>query len=71
MKLYLRYLHPLIALAALTICVCGAVPWVFEGDDSLPALGNYFLGMGLFCFSAFLILGSVARHLLERDDGQS
>ena len=63
MRLYLRYIHPALALAVLALCIWARVETANETGE-LPAFGDYFLAQGLFCCSALLLLGAVADQML-------
>jgi hypothetical protein len=71
MKLYLRYINPVVSLLVLIICAYAAVTWEGDVDVLLPwkygSFPAFFLAKGLFCSSALFILGKILERLLEHD----
>ena len=68
MRIYLRVINPIVALAVLLLCVYAGLRDM-EGDFEPTAIyliniNVYFLAKGLFCSSTLFILGIVASHLL-------
>jgi hypothetical protein len=61
MRLFLRYINPLLALAVLLFCLLAAS--TDEGSKYTGFLGGpfqiYFLAKGIFCSVALLLLGKV------------
>ena len=67
MRIYLKFVNPIVSLLVLLICVysCTVSDGNFKPagplDGGIPA---YFLAKGLFCSSALFILGKLLQHLL-------
>lgn len=65
MRTYLRFVHPILGIIALGMCIqCW---WLLRDDGlwKLSGFGSYSLAMGLFGLSALLILGSLANALMS------
>ncbi|HEX3322766.1 MAG TPA: hypothetical protein VHR84_18815 [Terriglobales bacterium] len=68
MKIYLRFVNPVIAVLVLLLCL-----WAGMNDNGFKPKGlleggfaTYFLAKGLFCCSALILLGRLAS-LLEKN----
>lgn len=69
MKIYLKYINPLISITVLLLCVWASM----NGDNGFkPAemikggIPTYFLAKGLFCSTALFLVGRIVSLLQEK-----
>ena len=71
MKIYLRFINPIVAIVVLLLCL-----WAAIFDESKFNLGGiiaggfatYFVAKGLFCSSALFIIGKILESMIVRKE---
>lgn len=71
MKIYLRFINPIVAISVLFLCLWAAT--FDEGTFKLEGMivgsfPTYFVAKGLFCSSALFILGKILEKMIARKE---
>ncbi len=73
MRLYLRFVNPVVAAAVLVLCVYAST---VEDGSFMPGaalqggIPTYFVAKGIFCSSALFLLGRVLLGIIALSDGK-
>ena len=70
MKLYLKYLNPIVSILILFICIWSAIAEKGEVEIAQAYQGGiptYFLAKGLFCSSILFILGKLLEYKIDEN----
>ena len=67
MKIYLKFINPIVAIIVLLLCLLAAISIDGKCDVSHIIAGGfttYFLAKGLFCSSALFIIGKILESMI-------